>query len=100
MSHLMDAPIALEHRGHQVFLKLEWQRPNDEVPIAVRIVQPSEITGLGEVAAELSGPWSDYQAAIDEAKAAAERWISSQMTTREVRLGLNGQVMPIRNSKA
>ena len=84
MSHLMDVPIEHEHQGQKVFLKLVWRQPNDRVPVAVRVVQPSEIDGLGEIAAELSGPWDDYQAAIADGQAAAERWIRSQMTTRAV----------------
>jgi len=87
VSHLMDVPIEHEFQGQKVFLKLEWRHPNDRIPVAVRVVQPSEILGLGEVAAELSGPWDDYQAAITDAKAAAERWICSQMTTREAKRG-------------
>lgn len=87
MSHVMDVPIEHEFQGQKVFLKFEWRHPNDSVPIAVRVVQPTEIVGLGEMAAELSGPWDDYQTAIKDAKAAAELWICSQMTTREARPG-------------
>ena len=79
MSHNLDAPIAHAYRGHTLFLKFEWKRPNDGAPIAARIVEVGTIDGLGQVAAELSGPWADYPAALGEAMAAAERWVDSQL---------------------
>ncbi|MGY2271080.1 MULTISPECIES: hypothetical protein [Pseudomonas] len=62
-----------------MFLKFDWRRPNDDAPVAAKIIEPAPINGLGEVAAELKGPWPDYPAALDEAMAAAERWIDSQL---------------------
>ena len=79
MSHNFDAPIAHAYRGHVMFLKFDWRRPNDQSPAAAKIIEPAPINGLGEVAAELEGPWPDYPAALDEAMAAAERWIYSQL---------------------
>ncbi len=79
MSHNLDAPIAHAYRGHVMFLKFDWRRPNDDAPVAARIIEPAPINGLGEVAAELKGPWPDYPSALDEAMAAAERWIDSQL---------------------
>lgn len=79
MSHSLDAPIAHAYRGRTLFLKFDWGRPNDAVPLAATVVEQSLINGLGEVAAQLSGPWADYPAALDEAIAAAERWIDSQL---------------------
>ena len=79
MSHNLDAPIAHAYRGHVMFLKFDWRRPNDDVPVAATIIEPAPINGLGEVAAELKGPWPDYPSALNEAMAAAERWIDSQL---------------------
>ncbi|BAO62866.1 hypothetical protein PPC_3519 [Pseudomonas protegens Cab57] len=79
MPHSMDTPIAYEHRGYTVFIKFEWERPNDEAPAAARVIQVGDVAGLGDVAAELQGPWESYQAALEEAIAAAERWINSQL---------------------
>ncbi|WP_232965959.1 hypothetical protein [Pseudomonas palleroniana] len=62
-----------------MYLKFDWRRPNDSAPVAAKIVEPAPIDGLGEVAAELNGPWPDYPAALDDAMAAAERWINSQL---------------------
>lgn len=79
MSHNLDAPIAHAYRGHTMFLKFDWRRPNDDAPVAAKIIEPAPIEGMGEVAAELEGPWPDYPSALDEAMAAAERWIDSQL---------------------
>ena len=79
MSHNFDAPIAHAYRGHVIFLKFDWRRPNDQSPVAAKIIEAAPINGLGEVAAELEGPWPDYPAALDDAMAAAERWIDSQL---------------------
>ena len=79
VSHNLDAPIAHAYRGQTMFLKFVWRRPNDKAPVAAKIIEPAPIHGLGEVAAELMGPWPDYPAAIDEAMAAAERWVDSQL---------------------
>ncbi|MDE1530823.1 hypothetical protein PVE90_13960 [Pseudomonas carnis] len=62
-----------------MFLKFDWRRPNDQSPVAAKVIEPAPIDGLGEVAAKLEGPWPDYPAALDEAMAAAERWIDSQL---------------------
>jgi hypothetical protein len=79
VSHNLDVPIAHEYRGHTVFLKFVWKRPNDPVPASAAIIEPVDIHGMGEVAAELAGPWADYPAALDEAMSAAERWVDSQL---------------------
>ncbi|MDF3188087.1 hypothetical protein [Pseudomonas paracarnis] len=79
VSHNFDVPIAHAYRGHVIFLKFDWLRPNDESPVAAKIIEPAPIDGLGEVAAKLEGPWPDYPAALDDAMAAAERWIDSQL---------------------
>lgn len=78
MSHQIDVPIAHAYRGHTMFLKFDWRRPNDDAPVAAKIIEPASIDGFGEVAAELTGPWPDYPAALDEAMATAERWVDSQ----------------------
>lgn len=80
MSHNLDAPIEHEYRGWKVFLKFEWARPNDVAPVLFRVIESSEIPGYGNVAAEIAGPWEDYQAALSDAMAAAERWIDWQLT--------------------
>lgn len=79
MSHHMDSPISHAYRGHKMYLKFCWVRPNDPSPVSAKIIEPAVIDGLGEVAAELSGPWPDYPTALDEAMAAAERWVDSQL---------------------
>ena len=79
VSHNFDAPIAHAYRGHVMFLKFDWRRPNDAAPVSAWIIESASIHGLGEVAAELSGPWTDYPAALGEAMAAAERWVDSQL---------------------
>lgn len=79
MSHIRDVPIEHEYRGQKVFLKFEWERPNDVAPVLFRVIESSEIPGYGNVAAENAGPWEDYQAALSDAMAAAERWIDCQL---------------------
>jgi hypothetical protein len=79
MPHFMDFPVTCELRGMKVFLKFQWERPNDPAPVAVRVVQPGRIPGLGETAAQLTGPWDDYSAALADARAAARRWLESQV---------------------
>lgn len=79
MSHNLDVPIVHEYRGHTVFLKFVWKRPNDLVPASATIIEPVDVRGMGEVAAELAGPWADYTAALDDAMSAAERWVDSQL---------------------
>ncbi|KTC44311.1 hypothetical protein AO262_14305 [Pseudomonas fluorescens ABAC62] len=79
MSHNFDAPIAHVYRGHVMFLKFDWRRPNDNSPVAAKIIEPAPIDGMGEVAAELEGPWPDFPSALDDALAAAERWVDSQL---------------------
>jgi hypothetical protein len=78
MSHALDNPVEYVYRGREMVIKFEWTRPNDEVPMKAKVIQPSEIHGLGEVVAELSGPWDDYQSVLQDAIAAAECWIDSQ----------------------
>lgn len=80
VSHNLDGPVVHVYRGQTMFLKFVWRRPNDKAPIAAMIIEPAPIHGLGEVAAELTGPWPDYPSAIDDAMAAAERWVDSQLT--------------------
>lgn len=79
MSHNLDVPIAHEYRGHTVFLKFVWKRPNERVPASATIIEPVDIHGMGEVAAVLPVPWSDYPAALGEAMSVAERWADSQL---------------------
>lgn len=79
MSHNLEVPVAHAYRGHTMFLKFDWRRPNDGAPTAAKIIEPASIDGMGEVAAVLSGPWVDYPAALDDAMAAAERWVDSQL---------------------
>jgi len=79
VSYIRDVPIEHEYLGQKVFLKFEWERPNDVTPVLFRVIESSEIPGFGNVAAEIAGPWEDYQAAIAEAMAAAQRRIDSQL---------------------
>lgn len=79
MSHQLDIPITYAYRGHTMFLKFDWRRPNDDAPLSAKIIEPAPIDGLGEVAAELAGPWPDYPAALNDAMAAADRWVDSQL---------------------
>lgn len=79
MSHQMDVPLAHHYRGRDVFVKFDWQKPNDEAPIAAHVVAKGQVEGLGKVAVELNGPWEDYQQAIADAVKAAEDWIDQQM---------------------
>ena len=79
VSHNLDVPITHVYRGHTMFLKFAWKRPNDLVPESAKIIEPAQIVGMGEVAAELSGPWTDYPTALDAAMSAAERWVDSQL---------------------
>ena len=79
MSHNLEVPIPHEYRGHTVFLKFVWERPNDLMPVSATIIEPANIHGMGEVAATLSGPWTDFPAALDDAMSAAERWVDSQL---------------------
>ncbi|MFQ6345979.1 hypothetical protein ACQRBV_22885 [Pseudomonas sp. R11F] len=77
MSHSLDTPIAHEYRGHRLFLKFDWNRPNDETPVAAHVIESSDIPGYANTVADLSGPWRDYQNALAEAIATAERWVDS-----------------------
>jgi hypothetical protein len=79
MPYSQGAPIAHEYRGCQLFLKFDWQKPNDKIPFAVHVLENSEVPGLANTVADLPGPWTDYQSALAEAIAAAERWIDSQL---------------------
>nr|WP_228732016.1 hypothetical protein [Pseudomonas iridis] len=60
-------------------MKFHWSRPNDKAPASAKIIDPASIDGLGDVAAELLGPWPDYPTALDDAMATAERWVDSQL---------------------
>jgi hypothetical protein len=77
MPHL-NLPVTYEYSGRKVFLKFEWLKPNDDAPARALVIQPGPIVGIGEVAAELTGPWVNYPEALAETKAAAQRWIKSQ----------------------
>lgn len=79
MSHSSDSPIIHEYRGHQLVLKFDWEKPNDQSPAAAHILKSSDVPGFANTVADLHGPWTDYQSAIAEAMALAERWIDSQM---------------------
>lgn len=79
MPHSHNKPITHDYRGHRLFVKFDWNRPNDETPVAAHVVESSEIPGFANTVADLPGPWPDYQAALAEAVAAAERWIDSQL---------------------
>ncbi|CAI8791806.1 HicB family protein [Pseudomonas jessenii] len=79
MSHNLDAPIVHEYRGHLLFIKFDWAKPNDDSPFAAHILQSSEVAGLANTVADLPGPWTDYQTALAEGMAAAERWVDSQL---------------------
>ncbi|MCF3193489.1 MULTISPECIES: hypothetical protein [Pseudomonas] len=80
MSHNLDIPITHVYRGHTIFLKFDWARPNNLAPESAKVIQAGAINGMGEIAAELVGPWADYHSAVEEAIAAAERWIDSQLS--------------------
>ena len=75
MSHLMDLPLVHNYRGRNFIVKFGWQKPNDQIPAAARVVIEGDIEGLGEIAFELAGPWDDYQQAASEAIRAAEDWL-------------------------
>ena len=75
MSHLMDLPLVHNYRGRNFIVKFGWQKPNDQIPAAARVVIEGDIKGLGEIAFELAGPWDDYQQAASEAIRAAEDWV-------------------------
>lgn len=45
VSHNFDAPIAHAYRGHVMFLKFDWRRPNDDAPVAAKIIEPAPIDG-------------------------------------------------------
>lgn len=79
MSHTIDLPVAYHYRGKEVFLKFDWDKPNDESPVAAHVLEEGSVVGLASTVADLTGPWNDYQSALTEAKVAAERWIDSQM---------------------
>ena len=80
MSHNLDIPITHVYRGQTIFLKFEWARPNNLAPESAKVIQAGSINGMGEIAADLVGPWADYHSAVEEAIAAAERWIDSQLS--------------------
>ncbi|OOH81310.1 hypothetical protein BOW65_09520 [Pseudomonas koreensis] len=79
MSHSLDRPIAHEYRGHELFIKFDWDKPNDEVPVSAHVVEASEVPGFANTVADLPGPWEDYPSALADAMATAERWVDSQL---------------------
>ena len=79
MSHSLDRPIAHEYRGRELFIKFDWDKPNDEAPLGVHIIETNEDPGFANTVDDLSGPWEDYQSALAEALATAERWVDSQL---------------------
>lgn len=85
MSHNLDSPIAHEYRGHQLFVKFDWAKPNDDTPIAAFILQDSQVQGLADTIGVLTGPWPDYYYALAEAISVGERFIDSQLPSRQSR---------------
>lgn len=80
MPHIMQAPIVHKFRNVTVHVKFEWDRPNDESPKAAHVVEDGKISGYGSAVAKLTGPWPDYQSALEEAISVADRWIDSQLS--------------------
>jgi hypothetical protein len=76
---MMDLPIVHHYRGKDVFVKFDWQKPNDEVPSAVHLITEGQVDGLGIGAIDLIGPWDDYPSALADAMAMAEQWINNQL---------------------
>ena len=68
----MDVPLAHHYRGKDVFVKFDWQKPNDEAPTAAHVIAQCEVEVLGKVAVDLDGSWDDFQQAIADAVKAAE----------------------------
>ena len=78
MSHNLEAPVVHKYRGYQLFVKFDWDKPNDESPVAAHILEHGAVDGLANTVADLAGPWIDYHSALAEAMATAERWVDSQ----------------------
>jgi hypothetical protein len=76
--HNLDRPVTHKYRGHQLFLKFDWEKPNDAAPSAAHVLEKSEVPGLANTVADIIGPWPDYRSALAEAISAGERWIDSQ----------------------
>ncbi|WP_434606265.1 hypothetical protein J3P80_10705 [Pseudomonas sp. D2-30] len=79
MSHNLDLPVAHTYRGHQLFLKFDWKRPNDAAPTAAHILVNCDVPGLASTVGELKGPWSSYLDALTEAIGVGEQWVDSQL---------------------
>jgi hypothetical protein len=79
MSHGLDTPITHVYRGHKLVVKFDWERPNDDSPVAAHVLEESGVQGLANAVAQLQGPWTDYPSALAEAMEVAERWINSQL---------------------
>ncbi|WP_426248501.1 hypothetical protein [Pseudomonas sp. TWR3-1-1] len=71
--------IVHNYRGSVLYLKFYWAKPNDIVPLSINVVESSEISGFGITAAELTGDWPNYQSALADALATANRFIDSQL---------------------
>jgi hypothetical protein len=56
MSHGWDAPITLEYRGHKLVVKFDWEKPNNDSPVAAQVIEEGRIPGLAHSVADL--PWS------------------------------------------
>jgi len=80
MPHMMETPIVHQFRNVTVYVKFEWDKPNDESPKAAHVVQDGDISGYGNAVAELTGPWVDYKSALEEAITVADRWIDSRLS--------------------
>lgn len=79
MPHGLDLPVTRTYRGHQLYIKFEWAKPNDEAPVAAHILVNCDVPGLASTVGELQGPWSNYLDALIEAIAVGERWVDSQL---------------------
>lgn len=80
MSHTMEAPIVHRFRDVTVYLKFQWGKPNDESPRAALVVEDREISGYGHAVAELTGPWADYQSALEATILVADQWIDNHLS--------------------
>ncbi len=84
MSHNLDLPIVREYHGHELFLKFDWEKPNDLAPIAARVLVNCDVPGLASTVGELHGPWANYLDAVAEAIAVGERWVDSQLAEKTI----------------
>ncbi|WP_350647175.1 hypothetical protein [Pseudomonas sp. HY13-MNA-CIBAN-0226] len=80
MPHNMETPIVHQFRNVTVYLKFDWDKPNDDSPVAAHVVEDGEIHGYGITVAELAGPWPDYHSALAETISVAEQWIDTQLS--------------------